>query len=107
MKRKSIILRDRATLDIDKIIDYYRTETTEQVALGFIDTLEQGFSHIECYPDTGSSFYALELNLPGLLSWPLKRYPYMVFYINSHDHIDVWRILHSHRDIPHWLKNPE
>ena len=39
------------------------------------------------------------------LERPLKRYPYLVFYIEQDDHIDVWRVLHSHRDIPSWLRD--
>jgi len=42
-------------------------------------------------------------NLPGLRFWPLQRYPYLVFYIELADHIDIWRVLHSQRDIPAWL----
>jgi toxin ParE1/3/4 len=37
----------------------------------------------------------------------LKRYPYLVFYVVQDDHIDVWRVLHAHRDIPAWLREPE
>jgi toxin ParE1/3/4 len=47
--------------------------------------------------------YAHELDLPGLLCWPLKRYPYLVFYVERDDHIDVWRVLHGMRDFPEWL----
>jgi toxin ParE1/3/4 len=43
------------------------------------------------------------LDLPGLRSWPLTRYPHLVFYIERSDHIDVWRVLHGQRDIPVWL----
>ena len=52
---------------------------------------------------TGSPRYAHELDLPGLRSWPLKRYPYLIFYVEREDHIDVWRVLHGERDIPAWL----
>ena len=41
-----------------------------------------------------------ELNLPGLRSWPLTHYPYLVFYLERADHVDVWRVLHGQRDIP-------
>ena len=37
--------------------------------------------------------------------WSLKRYPYLVFYVEQDDHIDVWRVLTSHRDIPVWLRD--
>ena len=49
--------------------------------------------------------YAHELNLPGLRFWPLKRFPYLVFYVEHASHIDVWRVLHGKRDIPVWLQD--
>ena len=36
-------------------------------------------------------------------SWPLRKYPYLVFYVEQADHIDVWRVLHMKRDIPAWM----
>jgi toxin ParE1/3/4 len=51
------------------------------VALGFIDALEQAYTHIGRHPATGSPRYAHELNLPGLRAWPLTRYPHIVFYV--------------------------
>ena len=54
-------------------------------------------------PITGSPRYAHELNLPGLRSWPCKRYPYLVFYVELADSIDVWWVLHTRRDTPRWL----
>jgi toxin ParE1/3/4 len=56
---------------------------------------------------SGSPRYGLELNLPGLRCWPLARYPHLVFYLERVDHIDVWRVVDAHRDIPAWLRSPE
>jgi hypothetical protein len=39
-----------------------------------------------------------------LKSWPLSRHPYLVFYVERPDHIDVWRVLNAHRDIPGWMR---
>jgi toxin ParE1/3/4 len=47
--------------------------------------------------------YGHELGIPGLRSWPLKRFPQLIFYIERADHIDVWRVLHGERDIPAWM----
>jgi len=47
--------------------------------------------------------YAHELDLAGLRFWPLRRYPYMVFYFLQPGHVDVWRVLHGARDLPVWL----
>ncbi|QEY60668.1 type II toxin-antitoxin system RelE/ParE family toxin [Metapseudomonas lalkuanensis] len=107
MKAKPIIPRVLANQDIDDAISYYLSEATEQAALGFIDALERAYKHISRHPESGSSRYAHELDLPGLRSWTLKRYPYLVFYIEREDHIDVWRVLHGMRDIPAWMQDNE
>ena len=51
----------------------------------------------------GSPRYAHELNLPGLRFWPLTRFPYLVFYFEHDNYVDVWRVLHQQRDIPAWM----
>jgi plasmid stabilization system protein ParE len=37
----------------------------------------------------------------------VARYPYLVFYIERPDHIDVWRVLHGQRDVPAWMQEPD
>ncbi|NCA88056.1 MAG: type II toxin-antitoxin system RelE/ParE family toxin [Gammaproteobacteria bacterium] len=107
MRAKPVIPRTRATRDIDEAIDFLLDNSAAQVARGFITALERAFAHISQHAATGSPHYALALNLPGLRCWPVKRFPYLIFYLERHDHIDVWRVLHSHRDIPAWLRDPE
>lgn len=107
MKLKKVVPREEARRDIDATIAYYLGEDAPQAALGFIDALEQAYAHIGRHPRTGSPRYAHELNLPGLRACPLTRYPYLVFYVERPDHIDVWRVLHGQRDIPAWMHEPE
>jgi toxin ParE1/3/4 len=104
MKAKPVVPRELAKQDVDEALDYYLSEGAAQTALGFIDALERAYAHIARYPATGSSRHAHELELPGLRSWPLKRYPHIVFYVERDDSIDVWRVLHGVRDIPAWLQ---
>jgi len=104
MKAKPVIPRALARQDVENAVSYYLNEEAEQAALGFIDALAQAYAHIGRHPGTGSPRYAHELDLPGLRSWPLKRYPHLVFYVERTDHIDVWRVLHGLRDIPAWLR---
>lgn len=101
---KPVVPRKQAERDVDEALAYYLSEGAEAAALGFIDALEQAWAHISRHPATGSPHYAHELNLPGLRSWPLTRYPYLVFYVERPDHIDVWRVLHGQRDIPAWMR---
>ena len=103
MNNKPVIRRAGADRDVQLAIDYYLSEATEQVALGFVDALERAYRDIGRHPASGSTRYSHELDLPGLRCWPVKRYPYLVFYVERKDHVDVWRILHGQRDIPAWL----
>ncbi|MCK6451143.1 MAG: type II toxin-antitoxin system RelE/ParE family toxin [Alphaproteobacteria bacterium] len=106
MSVKRVVPRAQADKDIDEAIDHYQREAGETVALGFVDALEHAYRHIARYPGSGSTRYAHELELPGLRSWPLKRYPYVVFFVERDDHVDVWRVLHAERDIPAGLREP-
>ncbi|MGE3293173.1 MAG: type II toxin-antitoxin system RelE/ParE family toxin [Geminicoccaceae bacterium] len=45
--------------------------------------------------------------MPGLQSWALRRYPYLVFYVERESMIDVWRVLHAARDIPAWMSQQD
>lgn len=105
MRAKPVIPREQAKRDIDEALGYYLNEGADAAALGLIDTLEQAYAHIALHPATGSMQYAHELNLPSLRFWPLKRFPYLVFYVEHETHIDVWRVPHGKRDIPAWLQD--
>jgi len=104
---KPVIPRKQADKDIETAVAHYREEAGKKVAAGFVDALERAFQHIARHPATGSPRYAQELDLSGLRSWPLKRYPYLVFYVEKADHLDVWRVLHGERDIPAWMHESE
>jgi toxin ParE1/3/4 len=103
MMAKPVVPRTLANRDVDEAVAHYLNENAESAALGFIDAVEQAYAHIGRHPATGSPRYAHALHLPGLRSWPLTRYPHVVFYIECKDHVDVWRVLHGKRDIPVWL----
>lgn len=100
MKRKPLIPRALAEQDIKQTIEYYLGEGAEQAGLAFINALENTFKQIGRHPGMGSPRYALELDLPDLRSWQVKQFPYLVFYRELEDHLDVWRVLHNQRDIP-------
>ncbi len=107
MKAKTAVPREQANRDVDEIIAYYMGEGAAHAALGFIDALEHAYTHIGSRPGTGSPRYAHELNLPGLRTWSLTGYPYLVFYALRPDHVDIWRVLHEQRDIPEWMQDTD
>jgi toxin ParE1/3/4 len=104
MSAKPVRPRAQARQDVDEAIDWYAREAGERAALGFIDALEAAYDAIGRHPEAGSPRYAHALNLPGLRGHLLARYPYLVFYVEQDDHIDIWRVLHAQRDIPAWIQ---
>jgi toxin ParE1/3/4 len=107
VKVKPVILRELASQDVDEALAYYLGEGGDSLALDFIDAIETAFRHIGAHPGSGSPRYAIELDLQDVRSWQLKRFPYVIFYIEREIEVDVWRVLHGQRDIPAWLKPGE
>lgn len=100
---KGVVPRELANRDVEEAIDHYLGEATPKVALGFVDELEKAYAHIARHPASGSPRYAHQLGLADLRFWPIGRYPYLIFYVERDEHIDVWRVLHEQRDIPAWM----
>jgi toxin ParE1/3/4 len=107
MKRKPVLLRAVARQDLEQALAYYLNEATPRTALGFITDAERAMAQLARAATAGSTRYAHELAIPGLRTWALRRDPYVIFYVERADHVDVWRILHAARDIPAWLQEPE
>lgn len=103
MTAKPVVLRQQAEQDIRDAVEHYRSEAGQLVALALIDELERVLARMATHPGTGSSRYAHDLALPGLRFQVLRKYPYLIFYMEQESSIDVWRVLHGHRDIPAWL----
>ncbi|MCY3958279.1 MAG: type II toxin-antitoxin system RelE/ParE family toxin [Chloroflexi bacterium] len=106
MTPKPVVLGERARHDIDEAIDHYSTAATSALALAFIDSLKETLRQVAEHPANGSPRFADELALPGLRSWVVKGFPYLVFYVERESDIDVWRVLHAARDFPTWLQEP-
>lgn len=103
MTAKPVVLRQKAEQDIGEAIEHYRAGAGEAVALKLIDALERVLTRMATHRGSGSSRYAHDLGLPGLRFQRLRKYPNLVFYVEQESSIDVWRVLHGHRDIPAWL----
>lgn len=100
MSDKPVRLLAAAQRELRQTTAWYRDEATEALALRWADAVTLAIRHIRSNPRTGSSRYALDLNLPGLRFWPITGFPYLIFYIERETQVDVWRVLHMQRDIP-------
>ena len=103
MLAKPVIRRQTADDDIESIIDHYLGTAGAKVAIAFVDALEVALSHIGRNAGMGSRRYALQLEIPDLRSWPLNRFPHLVFYFDTGSAVEIWRVLHGAMDLPEWL----
>lgn len=102
---KPVVPRARANRDVEAAVAWYLAEAGKETALRFIAALEKAYAHIARHPASASPRHAHELGLTGLRSWPLRRFPFVVFFVEQSDVIDVWRVLHGERDIPRWMQD--
>lgn len=106
MTAKPVLLRRLAREDVEAAVDFYAREAGERTALRFVEAVESALEAVGARPTAGSPRVGQELDLPGLRSRGVRRFPYLVFYVETADHVDVWRVLHARRDIPSWLSAP-
>ena len=99
MSKKRFIPHRYAVQDEEEIVQYYEQTSSEQIAISFINALDQAFSKLSRYPQMGSPRPEYDLELDGIRSWSLKKFPHLIYYEIQDDHIELWRILHPKRDI--------
>ena len=68
MINKRFIPHRFAVEDEEEIVHYYEQTSSEQVALGFINALDQAFSQLSHYPRMGSPRPEYDLELNGIRS---------------------------------------
>lgn len=104
MSTKVVVPRKAANQDVHAALDHDLQEASPAVAHKFVDQLDKGYAHLARYPGTGLPRHGHALSIPGLRCWPVAGFPYLVFYLDTEDCIDVWRVLHDRRDIPEWMR---
>jgi len=100
VSRKPVVLRRAAEDDIDAAIAYYLNEAGSDVAADFVEQLEDSTMKLSKQPAMGIPRYAHELHIANLRYWPMKRFPYLIFFIEKERYIEIGRVLHGSRDIP-------
>ena len=101
---KPIARRRQAQRDILDAIDYYRATASQELALRFVDALQDAADRISEFPAAGSPRFWDSQGLSGLRSTRVAGFPYLIFYVEEPDRLVVWRVLHTARDIPESLR---
>ena len=70
------------------------------IAADFVREMDACMQRIERFPEAGSPRYADLLDVEGLRFSIIERFPYLVFYFERPDCLDIVRVLHQHQDIP-------
>ena len=107
MPAKFVVSREAAAQDVEAAIDCYANEGVIQAANDFVDCLKQAYLHISIKSLTQSLRYVHELNIPGLQFWSITRVPHLIFYLETDDTLDRWRVLHYSQDIPASMNEPD
>jgi toxin ParE1/3/4 len=96
---KRLVVQRRAMRDLAEAQAYYRKEAPHAVG-NFALAVDAELLHVRRNPSTGAPRYGLQIGFAGLRSWTVKKFPYVIFYIQQTDCIVVIRVLHQSADIP-------
>ena len=107
MTGKRIVLTAQARHDIRHATAWYRNEGGTLLAKRWAVAIKQALLHIGTHPKTGFTRHAIELKLDGIRCWHVHGFPYLVFYAEHDQQIEVGRVLHAQRDIPAWMGGAE
>ncbi|MCC7309437.1 MAG: type II toxin-antitoxin system RelE/ParE family toxin [Acidobacteria bacterium] len=103
---KPVVPRVLAEDDLDRACDPYLATAGIDVAVDFLSDFDRAIGHISQFPETGSPRYGYEPGLAGIRFWPMTKFPFLIFYIETEHQIDVWRVMHGGMDITAELQDP-
>ena len=99
MTAKPLQILPRAQEDLAAALDHYRFEAGSEVVTRFADAVIERLNLLARQPQPGSRSHALTLDIDGLRSIQLRRFPYLFFYVEYDESVEVVRLLHNRRDI--------
>jgi toxin ParE1/3/4 len=100
---KSVVRGRLATRDFYAAVDHYRFTGSAELAEKFVDALEEVYTNIVQFPAAGSPRYGHMLDVTDLRSRPVTGFPFLILYAEREFTIEIFRILHTARDIPESL----
>lgn len=90
--------------EVRAIVRRYAEEGGEALARRFVSGFRSAVEHIRANPAAGSPRFRDVTGLADLRVWPVRGFPYLIFYHDTPDGALVLSILHTSRDIPATLR---
>lgn len=96
---KPAVLRPQALRDQQGEARYYRKEGGTRLAVRVARDTNKALDQIELEPGIGSSRLGKLLDIQGLRTWRVGKFPLVWCYFERGDHLDVVRLLGERQDI--------
>ncbi len=94
------VARPAAREDILEQFQYYVREEALDVAVQFVDAVDQSIEYLCLHPQHGAPRHLGSHLLTGLPSWPVKGFADIrIYYLVEPPIIRVIRVLHGKRDV--------
>lgn len=93
-----VVYRETAAEDLRNAAQYY-AEQEQDLSLKFLDAVDEAAAFIADFPAAGSTRFSELLSLQKVRHHSLKVFPYIFFYVETADSIEVLRVLNTHQDI--------
>ena len=103
----TITPRRQAIADVHDITCYYREHAGILVSENFAIEIDEAYARLSQHPNIGSLRPAYDLEIEGVRSWALNRFPHRIFYDVRDDHVELWRILPPRRDLTQSMLSTE
>ena len=104
---KPVVPRVRAEEDLDRACDHYLTTGGPDLAVDVLHEFDTTVALISRFPASGSPRYGYDPSLAGIRFWPMKKFPFLIFYVETERQIDVWRVMHGNMDVASDLHDPD
>jgi toxin ParE1/3/4 len=93
----------QADEDLKSSAAYYALSSIT-TAKRFARAIQDAIDLVSQYPEIGSINYAAPASQQGLRSMVVKRFPYLIFYLDRPEDIFVVRVMHMSNDLPESLR---
>lgn len=95
---KPCALRPQAREDRRSEVRYYREEAGAKVAAKLVAALVKALREIAQNPGIGSPTLGQELEIAGMRSWRITRFPLSFWYFERETHVDIARLVGQRQD---------